>query len=250
MAARVSVAIVTGGSRGIGAETCVALAKAGYHVIVNYVRDADASEAVVRRCEALGGAATSAPGDIGTEAGVLAVFAVADGVGGLRVLVNNAGIVDIASKVADMELGRIERMMQVNVVGPFLAAREAVRRMSTARGGTGGAIVNVSSTGARLGSPNTYVDYAASKAAVETMTIGLAKEVALEGIRVNAIRPGIFDTDIHASGGQPDRARQMASQIPMGRVGLPAEAAAAVAWLVSEEASYVTGAILDIGGGR
>jgi NAD(P)-dependent dehydrogenase (short-subunit alcohol dehydrogenase family) len=246
----VSVAIVTGGSRGIGAATCAALARAGYDVVVNYRRDGYAAASVVALCEAHGVRAITAPGDVGSEAGVLAVFEAADALGPLAVLVNNAGVVDVASQVADMPASRIEHMMQVNVIGPFLAAREAVRRMSTARGGTGGSVVNVSSTGARIGSPNTYVDYAASKAAVETMTIGLAKEVAGEGVRVNAIRPGIFDTEIHASGGQPDRARQMASQIPMGRVGRPEEAAAAIAWLVSEEASYVTGAILDIGGGR
>lgn len=245
-----SVAIVTGGSRGIGAATCVALARAGYDLCVNYVRDADAAASVVARCIDAGVRAAVAPGDVGTEAGVLAVFAVADRMGPLGVLVNNAGIVDVASPVAEMSVDRVERMMQVNVVGPFLAAREAVRRMSVSRGGDGGAIVNVSSTGARLGSPNTYVDYAASKAAVETMTVGLAKEVAGDGIRVNAIRPGIFDTAIHASGGQPDRAAQMASQIPMGRVGQPDEAAAAIAWLCSKEASYVTGAILEVGGGR
>lgn len=245
-----SVAVVTGGSRGIGAATCVALAGAGYDVVVNYFRDAEAAARVVSACSDLGVEAVAVQGDVGTEGGVLAMFAAADQLGRLGALVNNAGIVDVASPVAEMSVDRIERMMQVNAVGPFLAAREAVRRLSTARGGNGGAIVNVSSTGARLGSPNTYVDYAASKAAVETMTIGLAKEVAGEGVRVNAIRPGIFDTDIHASGGQPDRAKQLASQIPMGRVGLPEEAAAAIVWLVSEEASYVTGAILDIGGGR
>ena len=245
-----SVAVVTGGSRGIGAATCMALAHAGFDVCVNYVNDAAAAAAVVDRCASSGVMALAAQGDIGTEAGVLALFAVADKMGEVEVLVNNAGIVDVAAPVADMSADRIGRMMQVNVVGPFLAAREAVRRMATGRGGRGGSIVNVSSTGARLGSPNTYVDYAASKAAVETMTIGLAKEVAGEGIRVNAIRPGIFDTDIHASGGQPDRANQMAPQIPMGRVGQPHEAANAIVWLCSQEASYVTGAILDIGGGR
>lgn len=245
-----SVAVVTGASRGIGAATCEALARAGYDVCVNFLRDADAAATVVATCRSLGVRAEAAQGDVGTEAGVLAAFAVADALGDVGVLVNNAGIVDVSAAVADMSVERIERMMAVNVVGPFLAAREAVRRMATGRGGRGGSIVNVSSTGARLGSPNNYVDYAASKGAVETMTIGLAKEVAGEGIRVNAIRPGIFDTDIHASGGQPDRASQLASSIPMGRVGRPAEAANAIAWLCSQEASYVTGAILDIGGGR
>lgn len=245
-----SVALVTGGSRGIGAATCEALAQAGFDVCVNYVRDEAAAAAVVKRCEALGVRAVAAQGDVGTEAGVLAAFAAADALGSLEVLVNNAGVVDVSSAVADMSVARIERMMQINVVGPFVAAREAVRRMATSRGGNGGSIVTVTSTASRLGSPNNYVDYAASKAAVETMTIGLAKEVAAEGIRVNAVRPGIFDTEIHASGGQPDRAAQMAAQIPMGRVGQPAEAAAAIAWLSSKEASYVTGAILDVSGGR
>lgn len=245
-----SVALVTGGSRGIGAATCAALAGAGYDVVVNFVRDAEAAASVVATCCGLGVKAESARGDVGNEADVVSMFAVADGLGPLGVLVNNAGIVDVSSAVAEMTAARIEHMMQVNVIGPFLAAREAVRRMATSRGGAGGSIVNVSSTGARLGSPNNYVDYAASKGAVETLTIGLAKEVAAEGIRVNAIRPGIFDTEIHASGGQPDRAQQLAAQIPMGRVGQPNEAAAAITWLCSKEASYVTGAILDVGGGR
>ncbi len=245
-----SVAVVTGGSRGIGAATCVALAAAGYDVCVNYRADADAAAEVVRRCEARGRQATLVRADVAVEADVLAIFAAADALGSVAVLVNNAGIVDVASPVADLSVARVERMMAVNVVGAFTAAREAVQRMSTSRGGAGGAIVNVSSTGARIGSPNTYVDYAASKAAIETLTIGLAKEVAADGIRVNAIRPGIFDTEIHASGGQPDRAQQMAASIPLGRVGQPSEAANAIVWLCSEEASYVTGAILDVSGGR
>ncbi|MDP1793671.1 MAG: SDR family oxidoreductase [Acidimicrobiales bacterium] len=245
-----TVAIVTGGGRGIGAATCVALAGAGFDVCVNFHTDASAAARVVAQCETHGHRAIAAQGDVAAEDDVLALFDAADALGPLGVLVNNAGIVDIASPVADMSADRIQRMMAVNVLGPFVAAREAVRRMAVSRGGHGGVIVNVSSTGARIGSPNTYVDYAASKAAIETMTVGLAKEVAADGIRVNAIRPGIFDTDIHASGGQPDRAQQMAATIPMGRVGRPEEAASAIAWLCSEEASYVTGAILDVGGGR
>lgn len=245
-----SVALVTGGSRGIGAATSVALAQAGFDVCVNFRTNADAAASVVAECEALGVKAVAVRGDVAVEADVLAMFGAADGLGSLGVLVNNAGIVDVASTVAEMPVGRIQQMMAVNVVGAFVCAREAVRRLAVSRGGAGGAIVNVSSTGARIGSPNTYVDYAASKAAVETMTLGLAKEVASDGIRVNAVRPGIFDTEIHASGGQPDRARQMASSIPMGRVGQPIEAARAITWLCSEEASYVTGAILDVAGGR
>lgn len=245
-----TVAVVTGGSRGIGAATCLALARQGYDVCVNFRVDAAAAAEVVARCESLGRRAIATRGDVALEMDVLGVFAAADALGPVGVLVNNAGIVDVATSVADMSAARIDRMMAVNVVGAFVAAREAVQRMSLRRGGAGGAIVNVSSTGARMGSAHSYVDYAASKAAIETLTIGLAKEVASDGIRVNAIRPGIFDTDIHASGGQPDRAKQMAASIPMRRVGQPAEAAAAIAWLCSEEASYVTGAILDVGGGR
>lgn len=245
-----SVALVTGGSRGIGAATCIALARAGFVVCVNYRSDESAAHRVVGECEALGVRALAVQGDVSVDADVQRVFAAADELGPLGVLVNNAGIVDVSAPVAEMPTARIQRMMAVNAVAPLVCAREAVRRMACSRGGNGGSIVSVSSTAARMGSANNYVDYAASKAAVETMTIGLAKEVAADGIRVNAIRPGIFDTDIHVSGGQPGRAHEMASQIPMGRAGQPAEAANAIVWLCSEEASYVTGAIVDVGGGR
>lgn len=245
-----SVAIVTGGSRGIGAATAVALAAAGWDICIGYRADAEAAAAVVAACEASGVRAVAAAGDLGTEDGVLALFAAADAFGVLGALVNNAGIVDVPARVDQMSTARIERMMAVNVVGPFLCAREASKRMAMSRGGSGGAIVNVSSTGARIGSPNNYVDYAASKGAIDTMTLGLAKELANDGVRVNAVRPGIVDTDIHASGGQPNRAAEIGPQIPMGRAGQPGEIAAAIAWLCSNEASYVTGAILDVSGGR
>ena len=250
MVAPLSVALVTGGGRGIGAATSVALARAGWDVCIGYLRDSAAADAVRAQCEALGVRAVVAAGDVATDDGVAAAFAVADALGPLGCLVNNAGIVDVAARVDQMSTARIERMMAVNVVGPFLCAREASKRMARSKGGAGGVIVNVSSTGSRIGSPNNYVDYAASKGAIDTMTLGLAKELANDGVRVNAVRPGIVATDIHASGGQPDRAAQMGPQIPMGRAGEPDEIAAAIVWLCSEEASYVTGAILDVSGGR
>jgi NAD(P)-dependent dehydrogenase (short-subunit alcohol dehydrogenase family) len=245
-----SVAVVTGGSRGIGAATAELLAAAGWDVCVGYRKDADAAQRVVTACQAHGVRAVAAAGDIGTETEVLALFVAADALGPVGALVNNAGIVDVATRVDAMSAERITEMMRVNVVGSFLCAREAVRRMSTGRGGNGGAIVNVSSAASRVGSPGMYVDYAASKGAIDTMTLGLAKEVAADGIRVNAVRPGIVDTDIHASGGQPDRANRAGAQTPLGRPGQPDEIARAIVWLCSDEASYVTGAILDVSGGR
>jgi NAD(P)-dependent dehydrogenase (short-subunit alcohol dehydrogenase family) len=243
--------LVTGGSRGIGAATALACARAGFNVAVLFRARADEADRVVARCADVGAKATAVQADVSVEAHVIRAFDDAtDRLGQVTAVVNNAGIVAPRSQVADLDLARIERVMRVNVVGAFLCAREAVRRMSTRLGGAGGSIVNISSRAAVLGSAGEYVDYAASKAAVDTLTVGLAREVAAEGIRVNAVRPGVVDTDIHASGGQPDRAHRMRDQIPLGRPGRAEEIAAAVVWLLSDDASYVTGAVLDVGGGR
>jgi NAD(P)-dependent dehydrogenase (short-subunit alcohol dehydrogenase family) len=244
------VAIVTGGSRGIGRAVSLLLAERGYAVCLSYVSDAAAARDVVDTITAKGGKALAVKGDVGSEADVITLFQAADGLGRLAALVNNAGVVDVKSDVADMSVGRLQRMMTTNVVGSFLCAREAVRRMSTKRGGAGGSIVNLSSVAARLGGPGQFVDYAASKGAIDTLTIGLAREVAGEGIRVNAVAPGIIATEIHASGGEPDRVERLGPGVPMGRAGTAEEVAAPIVWLLSEEAAYTTGAILDIGGGR
>jgi len=245
------IVLVTGGSRGIGAATALACARAGYNVAIMYREKADAAERIVATCVNIGGDAVAVRGDVSVESQVIDAFDEAyERLGPLTALVNNAGIVAVQSRVADLDMARVERMMRVNVVGAFLCAREAVRRMSTRLGGSGGSIVNVSSRAAVLGSAGEYVDYAASKAAVDTMTVGLAQEVAAEGIRVNAVRPGIIDTEIHASGGQPDRAHRLRDRVPLGRPGRAEEVAAAIVWLLSDEASYVTGAIFDVGGGR
>jgi NAD(P)-dependent dehydrogenase (short-subunit alcohol dehydrogenase family) len=244
------VAIVTGGSRGIGAATATLLAERGWDVCLSFVAAPDAAEAVVAACVGAGRRALAVRADVSSAADVAALFSQAEELGVLGALVNNAGIVDTKARVDQMSDARIKRMMEVNVVGPFLCAGEAVRRMSTRHGGHGGAIVNISSAAARLGSPGEYVDYAASKAAIDTMTIGLAREVADEGVRVNAVRPGLIDTDIHASGGQPDRIERLRSLIPMRRAGRPAEVAETVAWLCSDAASYVTGALIDVSGAR
>ena len=243
--------LVTGGSRGIGAATALLAAQHGYSVAVNYATHSAAADEVVRKIRAAGGRAFSVQADVAVEKDILAMFKKIDiEFGRLDALVNNAGVVDQTSRVDAMTLARLQRMFAVNVFGSFLCAREAVKRMSTLGGGIGGAIVNVSSAAARIGSPGQYVDYAAAKGAIDTFTIGLAKEVAAEGIRVNAVRPGIIETDIHASGGLPNRARDVAPQVPMQRAGSADEVAQSIVWLLSDSASYTTGALLDIAGGR
>ena len=245
------VLLITGGGRGIGAATALLAARRGYAVAVNYASNSMAADEVVRTIRAGGGTAIAVQADVGDEAQVIAMFEKVDArLGRLTALVNNAGVVDVQARVDEMSVARLERMFRINVIGSFVCAREAVRRMSTRYGGAGGAIVNISSGAARLGSPGQYVDYAASKAAIDTLTIGLAKEVGDEGIRVNAVRPGLIDTDIHASGGMPDRAAELAPTVPMKRTGSPEEIAGAILWLLSAEASYTTMALLDVTGGR
>jgi NAD(P)-dependent dehydrogenase (short-subunit alcohol dehydrogenase family) len=245
------VTLVTGGGRGIGAATARLLAQQGHAVAVNYARDSAVAERLVDRILAAGGRAIAVQADVSIEADVLRLFeAIDEELGPLTGLVNNAGIVDVAARVDAMSVARIERIFAVNVLGSFLCAREAVKRMSTAHGGAGGVIVNVSSAAARLGSPAQYVDYAAAKGAIDTFTVGLAKEVAAEGIRVNAVRPGLIETDIHASGGDADRATRLAPLVPLQRPGSADEIAQAIVWLLSDAASYCTGAILDVSGGR
>jgi NAD(P)-dependent dehydrogenase (short-subunit alcohol dehydrogenase family) len=244
------VAIITGGSRGIGRATALAAAARGFRICVGYASNAAAAGEVVSAIESKNGKAIAVKCDVGSESDILALFKAADQFGTLGALINNAGIVGPTARVEDMSAERIQRMMAVNVTGSILCAREAVMRMSTRRGGKGGVIVNLSSVAAKLGSPNTYVDYAASKGAIDSFTIGLGHEVAGEGIRVAAIRPGLIDTDIHASGGDPDRARRLSSSVPMKRVGTAEEIANAIVWLMSDDASYVTSAILDVSGGR
>lgn len=245
------VALVTGGGRGIGAATCLAAADAGYRVAVNYTRDADAAQEVVERIRSRGGSAVAVRADVAEEGDVVAMFrAVDEALGRVTALVNSAGIVDQPARLDAMDFARLQRMFQVNVIGSMLCAREAVRRMSTRHGGTGGAIVNLSSAAARLGGAGMYVDYAAAKGAIDTFTIGLAKEVAAEGIRVNAVRPGLIETGIHASGGLPDRVKELSGTVPMQRGGAPEEVAQAILWLLSPAASYTTMALLDVSGGR
>ena len=245
------VVLITGGSRGIGAATALAAARAGYAVALSFQNDNRAAQSVVRSIEVLGGQAMAIQANVAQEDNVLAMFAAVDAAWGrLDALVNNAGVVDVASRVDAMSVARLRRMFDTNVLGSFLCAREAVLRMSTRHGGRGGSIVNLSSAAARLGSPGQYVDYAASKGAIDSFTLGLSKEVAAEGIRVNAVRPGIIDTEIHASGGEPDRAQLLGAQVPMQRPGSADEVAQAIVWLLGPHASYTTGTLLDVSGGR
>ncbi len=245
------VMVITGGSRGIGAATALLAAQRGYAVCVNYVSSRDSAEALVRQVGSQGRKAIPVQGDVSVEADVVRLFQTVDReLGRVTALVNNAGVVLRQARLEQMSGERVARMMAVNVVGPLLCAREAAKRMSTRNGGAGGAIVNVSSAASRFGSPGEYVDYAASKGAVDTMTLGLAKELAIEGIRVNAVRPGFVHTDIHAAGGEPNRIERLRDAIPMKRGGEPDEMARAILWLLSDEASYSTGAILDVSGGR
>ena len=245
------VILITGASRGIGAATALAAADSGYHVGINYTRDEAAAQAVAKQVRAQGVMAAVLQADISSEQAVIAMFdALQDELGAPTAMVNNAGIILSQARLQDMDAPRIQRMLAVNVFGAIICAREAVRRMSTDNGGHGGAIVNVSSMAARLGSPNEYVDYAACKGAIDSLTIGLSKEVAAQGIRVNGLRPGIIHTDIHASAGEPGRTARVAPSVPMQRAGEAHEVAAGILWLLSDAASYVTGTFIDVAGGR
>ena len=245
------VLLITGGSRGIGAATARLAAQAGWAVAVNYTANSLAADEVVRAIRATGGRAIAVQADVADEAQVLKMYEHVDAkLGRLTGLVNNAGVVDRAQRVEDMSMARWRRMFDINVIGSLLCAREAVRRMSTKHGGTGGAIVNLSSAAARLGSPGEYVDYAAAKGAIDSFTIGLAKEVAADGIRVNAVRPGLIDTEIHASGGRPDRVEALQHQVPMQRGGTADEVAQTILWLLSDAASYTTMSLVEVSGAR
>lgn len=244
------VAIITGGSRGIGAATARLAAKSGWHVCVNYAASKSAAHEVVRDIETDGGRAFLVCGDVAHEAEVVALFNEAARHGPIGAVVNNAGILAPKTTLADMDADRIARIMAVNVTGALIVAREAVRHMSTARGGQGGSLVNVSSAAARIGSPNEFIDYGASKGAMDTMTLGLSKEVGAEGIRVNAVRPGLILTDIHAAAGDPDRPQRLSAAVPMQRPGTAEEVAETIVWLMSDRSSYVNGALIDVTGGR
>jgi NAD(P)-dependent dehydrogenase (short-subunit alcohol dehydrogenase family) len=244
------VALVTGGSRGIGAAVARTAAAAGWDVCLTFNSDETAAAGVLADIESVGGSATAVRADVAVESDVLQAFAAAEAMGSLTAVVANAGIVGGRARLDELTAERVERTLAVNVLGTIMCCREAVRRLSTLHGGHGGSIVLVSSAAARLGSPGEYVDYAASKGAVDTLGLGLAREVAAEGIRVNVVRPGIIQTDIHAAGGQPDRVERMTPTIPAQRPGLPEEVAAAVVWFLGDEASYCNGSILDVSGGR
>ncbi len=251
MNASKKILVVTGGSRGIGAATARLAAERGYAVAVNFLNNREAASQVVRAIEQAGGTALAIQANVGSERDVCTLFETVDThLGRLTALVNNAGILEPQMRLEDFTAERVSRILATNVTGAFLCAREAVRRMSTRRGGQGGAIVNVSSGAARLGSPNEYIDYAASKGALDTMTIGLAKEVAEEGIRVNAVRPGFIYTDMHASGGDPHRVDRLKDIVPLKRGGMPEEVARAILWLLSDDASYSTGTFIDVSGGK
>ncbi len=245
------VLLVTGGSRGIGAATCRLAARQGWAVAVNYTANSLAADDVVREIRAAGGRAMAVQADVADEAQVLRMFEQVDAkFGRLNGLVNNAGVVDVTARVEDMDVARWKRMFDINVIGTLICSREAIRRMGTRHGGSGGGIVNLSSAAARLGAPGQYVDYAAAKGAIDAFTIGLAKEVGGDGIRVNAVRPGLIETDIHASGGLPHRVKDLQHQVPMQRGGSAEEVAEAIVWLLSDAASYTTMSLLDVSGGR
>jgi NAD(P)-dependent dehydrogenase (short-subunit alcohol dehydrogenase family) len=245
------ILLVTGGSRGIGAATCLLAAQQGWQVAVNYTHNAQAAQEVVAHIKSAGGQALAIQADVADEAQVLRMYETIDQqMGRITGLVNNAGVVDVTARLEDMSVARLKRMFDVNVIGSMVVAREAVRRMSTKHGGAGGSIVNLSSAAARLGSPNMYLDYASAKGAIDVFTIGLAKEVAAEGIRVNAVRPGLIETEIHASGGLPNRVKELQHLVPMQRGGSAMEVAQSIVWLLSDAASYTTMSLLDVSGGR
>ena len=245
------VLLVTGGSRGIGAATCILAAQKGWAVAVNYTANAKAADDVVAQIKGAGGEAMSVQADVANEEQVLAMFEkVRATLGPLQGLVNNAGVVDVSARLDQMSMARWRRMFDINVLGSMLCAREAIRQMSTLQGGHGGSIVNLSSAAARLGAPGQYLDYAAAKGAIDSFTLGLSKEVAAEGIRVNAIRPGLIDTEIHASGGLPNRVKDLEHLVPAKRGGTAMEVAHAIVWLLSDDASYTTMSLLDVSGGR
>ena len=246
-----STIVITGGSRGIGRATALRAAREGWSIAINYLRDEDAARQTAKDVNGLGGRATTVQGDISVEADVVAMFDVAQkAFGALDGVVVNAGIVAPSAPLAEISAARLKQMFDVNVYGSYLCAREAARRLARDRGGRGGSLVLVSSAAARLGAAFEYVDYAGSKAALDALAVGLAKELGAQGVRVNAVRPGLIQTDIHASGGQPDRAQRLGRSTPLGREGQPAEVAEAIFWLLSNASSYTTGAILDVAGGR